>query len=93
MNLKSWVRILILRLGIDVLMILCYLFGCDGRSCYVFLALDRGVMELLSYNEQTSRELLPVGRIIADKKGILTLRDNELRDVHSGKGRVINAEI
>ena len=50
-------------------------------------------MELLPYNEQTSRELLPVGRIIADKKGILTLRDNELGDVHSGKGRVMNAEI
>ena len=74
-------------------MILCYLFGCDGRSCYVFLALDRGVMELLPYNEQTSRELLPVGRIIADKKSILTLRDNELGDVHSCKGRVMDAEI
>ena len=79
--------------GIDVLMILCYLFGCDGRSCDVFLALDRGVVELLPYNEQTSRELLPVGCIIADKKGILTLRNNELGDVHSGEGRVMNAEI
>ena len=66
-------------------MILRYLFCCDGRSCDVFVALDRGVVELLPYNEQTSRELLPVGGIIADKKCILTLRDNKLGDVHSGK--------
>ena len=74
-----------MRLGIDVLMILCYVFGCDGRSCCVFLAFDRGVVELLPYNEQTSRELLPVGCIIADKKGVLTLRDYKIGDVHSGR--------
>ena len=85
MNLKSCVRIRILRLGIDVLMILCYLFGCDGRSRYVFFALGRGVVELLPYNEQTSRELLPVGRIIAEKKGILTLRDYKTGNIHSGR--------
>ena len=39
-------------------------------------------MELLPYNEQASRKLLSVGSIVADQESLLTLRDNEIGDIH-----------
>ena len=67
---------------VDVLMVLCYIFGRNRRSCNVFFALGRGVVELFPYNEQASRKLLPVGCIIPNQKRFLTLGDNEIRDIH-----------
>lgn len=68
--------------GVDVLLILCYIFGRNRRSCRVLSAFGRGIAELLPYNKQTSRKLFPVGCVIADQKCLLTLRDNEFGDFH-----------
>lgn len=40
-------------------------------------------MKLLPYNEQASRKLLPVGRIVTNRKSFLTLSDDKFGDVHN----------
>ena len=65
-------------------MVLCYIFGRERRSCCVLLAFGRGVVKLLSYNMQSSRKLLPISRIIADKESLLALGDDKIGDIHKG---------
>ena len=53
----------------------------DGRSCRIFLAFGGGIVELLPYNKQSPRKLLPVGGIITDEESLLTLGDDEIGDI------------
>lgn len=41
-------------------------------------------MQLLPHNEQASRKLLPVGRIVTNRKSFFTLSDDKFGDVHNG---------
>ena len=66
----------------NILMILCYIFSCNRRSCCILFALDRGIVELLPYNKQALRELLSVGCIITNHKSLLTLSNNKIGDIH-----------
>ena len=63
-------------------MTLCYIFSRDRRSCRVLSAFGRSIVKLLPYNKQASSKLFPVGCIITDKKSLLTLRNNEIGDIH-----------
>lgn len=67
---------------VEVLMISCYIFRGDLRSCRVLFAFSRGIVEFLTYNKQASRKLLPVGCIVTDQERLLTLRGDEIGNIH-----------
>lgn len=63
------------------LMIAGYVLCSDWRFWGILASLGRTI-ELLPYDEQAAGQLLSVGAVVSDKKGLVPLTHDESRNVH-----------
>lgn len=67
---------------ISRLMIIRYIFRCNGRFGSVLASFGGHIVELFPHCEKASGKLFPIGSVISNQKSLVTLSNNESSDFH-----------